>query len=221
MTASIVIDLPSLQWGQMVPGVEAKTLWVDEASNRRAMLVRFAAGAALARHVHTGDEVQFVLEGSVGDDYGTVTAGNLGYRPPGCTHTVRTETGGTALAIVSGGVKPVQDGTEGGPPSLVVVAADQPEVEGIPGVMQRTLWADEASGRRAVLSRFSPGAQIPRHRHDGDELIYVVDGALEDESGPVTAGNAGFRPDGCTHTVTSPSGATVFALVRGGIAPLG
>jgi anti-sigma factor ChrR (cupin superfamily) len=220
MTASTVIDLPSLSRGQMLPGVEAKTVWVDEASNRRALIVRFAAGAALTRHVHTGDEVLFVLEGSVSDEHGTVQAGNLGYRPPGCTHTVRSETGATSLAIVSGGVKPVEDGATGGPPSQVVVVADQPEVEGLPGVFQRTLWVDEESGRRAMLSRFAPGAQIPRHRHDGDELIYVVDGTLEDESGPVTAGNAGFRPDGCTHTVTSPSGATVFALVRGGIAPI-
>lgn len=215
----MVIDVGAAPWQSLLAGVDAKTVWVDDASHRRALVVRFGPGAALPRHVHDGDEVLYVLEGAVSDDHGTVEAGNVGYRPPGCTHTVRSEGGALSLAVISGGIDPVADGTTGGPPSQVVLVAEQPEVEVRPGVFQRALWADEASGRRAVLARIEPGAQIPRHRHDGDELIYVLDGTVSDETGSVTAGNAGFRPDGCVHTVTSPGGATVFAVLRGGTEP--
>ena len=37
--------------------------------------------------------------------------------------------------------------------------------------------------RRALLARFEPGAVLARHRHVGDELIFMVEGANADESG--------------------------------------
>src|SRR5438445_11142149 len=69
------------------------------------------------------------------------------------------------------------------------------------------------------MTRFAPGAQLPLHRHVGDELIFVIEGALSDESGTVTAGNVGYRPDGCVHTVTTKNGATVLAVLTGDIEP--
>lgn len=220
MSTTVIVDVEAAAWAPMLPGVAAKTVWVDEASNRRALLIRFDAGAALSRHVHNGDEVLYVLDGTVSDDHGTVTAGNVGYRPPGCTHTVRTETGATVFAVVSGGVAPVGEGVRGGPPSQVHTVADHPEVEALPGVFLRTVWADGATDRKALVVRFTPGSALQPHRHVGDELIYVLDGTVADEAGQVTAGNAAFRPDGCEHVVRSEGGATVFALVRGGVEPL-
>jgi anti-sigma factor ChrR (cupin superfamily) len=216
----MVIDVAATPWQRLLDGVQAKTLWVDEATNRRALIVQFSPGAALARHVHDGDEVLFVLDGAVSDDHGTVEAGNAGYRPPGCTHTVRSAAGGTSLALISGGINPVQDEVTGGPPSQVIAVADRAEVEVRPGIFQRLLWEDRASNRQAMLVRYGPGATIPRHRHDGDELIYVLEGTVDDDHGSVTAGNVGFRPDGCVHQVSAPGGARVFALVRGGIDPV-
>ena len=71
-----------------------------------------------------------------------------------------------------------------------------------------------------MLIRFEPGAQIPLHRHAGDELIYVVEGAVSDESGTVTAGNMGYRPNGCVHSVITKNGATVLAYVWGRTEPV-
>src|SRR5271163_3289176 len=91
--------------------------------------------------------------------------------------------------------------------------------ETVPGLRQKALWSDAATARRAVLSRFEPGASLPLHRHTGDEILYVIEGAIADETGTVSAGNMSYRPHGCVHNVSSKNGATVLAVVTGGIEP--
>jgi quercetin dioxygenase-like cupin family protein len=51
---------------------------------------------------------------------------------------------------------------------------------------------------------FAPGASFPRHRHPGEEIIYVIKGTIEyemDGSPPVTlkAGDVLFVPYGVVH----------------------
>src|ERR1700756_1122210 len=95
--------------------------------------------------------------------------------------------------------------------------------ETLAGIRQKALWADPTTERRAMLtpfapgggamrSRFEPGASLPTHRHTGDEILYVVEGAIADESGTVSAGNMSYRPNGCVHNVSSKNGATVLAV---------
>ena len=38
----------------------------------------------------------------------------------------------------------------------------------------------EDGERRTVLMRYAPGAVIPRHRHVGDEQIFVLEGSVSD-----------------------------------------
>ena len=57
-----------------------------------------------------------------------------------------------------------------------------------------------------VLVEFAPGATFPRHAHPGEEIVYVVEGALEyqlDGKPPVTlkAGEVLFIPHGGVHAV--------------------
>lgn len=103
------------------------------------------------------------------------------------------------------------------PRSLYVAAADRPWVERRPGVHWKVLW-DEGD-RKAVLMRYDPGATIPRHRHLGDEQIFVLDGSVSDDTGTCTRGNYARRPPGCVHTVTSREGALVLAIMTGGTEP--
>ena len=147
-----------------------------------------------------------------------MTAGNVGYRPDGCVHTVSTQNGATVVAIITGGVEP-RSQAGGGPASQVIVLSDLPWIEVRPGVRQKRIWEDKAGERRAVLARFEPGATLARHRHVGDELIFVIEGANADESGPVTAGNMNYRPNGCVHTVTTRNGATVLGVLWGRTEP--
>ena len=216
---SQIISISDLAWQERQPGVRAKSLWADPATKRQAVLSRIEAGAKLPLHRHAGDELLFVVEGSLSDDFGTVTAGNMGYRPNGCVHTVSTANGATVLAIITGGVEPLSQ-RESGPASQIFTLCDLPWIDARPGVRQKRVWEDKASERRAILTRMEPGATLPRHRHVGDELIFIIEGANADESGPVTTGNMNYRPDGCVHTVTTKNGATLLAVVWGRTEPV-
>jgi anti-sigma factor ChrR (cupin superfamily) len=216
---SEIIAVSNLPWQERQPGVRMKSIWEHPETKRRAVMTRIEPDAKLSLHRHVGDELVFVIEGAIADEFGTVTAGNMGYRPNGCAHTVSTRNGATLLAILTGGVEPA---TERGsaPPSQIVTVSDLPWIETRPGVRQKKIWEDTATERRAILARFEPGATLPRHRHVGDELIFIIEGANADESGAVTTGNMNYRPNGCVHTVTTQNGATVLAVVWGRTEPV-
>ena len=103
------------------------------------------------------------------------------------------------------------------PTSLYVTVSEQSWQERRPGVHWKVLWTE--GERQAVLVRYAPGAVIPRHRHRGDEQIFVLEGSVSDDSGTCTSGNYARRPPGCIHTVTSHDGALVLALMSGGTEP--
>ena len=216
---SEIISVGDLQWQERQPGVRMKNLWAHPETRRRAVMTRIEPGAQLPRHRHVGDELLYVIEGAISDEFGTVTAGNMGYRPNGCVHTVSSKNGVTVLAIVTGGIEPASE-IGSAPPSQIFTLSELPWVDVRPGVRQKRIWEDNASERRAILARFEPGATLSPHRHVGDELIFIIEGANADESGIVTAGNMNYRPNGCVHSVTTKNGATVFAVVWGRTEPV-
>ena len=216
---SRIIPVSDLPWEDRQPGVKRKSLWEDPATQRRAIINRIEPSARFARHRHVGDELVFVIEGAISDEFGTITAGNMGYRPHGCVHSLSTKHGVTALFIITGRTEPATErGTA--PPSEIIALHELPWVERGPGVRQKQIWEDTASERRALLARFEPGTTLPPHRHVGDELIFVIEGANADESGAVTTGNMNYRPNGCVHSVTTQNGATVLAVVWGRTEPV-
>ena len=97
---TLYVNAAAVPWIERHPGVFWKILW--EEGDRKAILMRYEAGAAIPRHRHVGDEQIYVLEGSVADDTGVCTAGNYARRPPGCVHAVRSEGGALVLAVTSG-----------------------------------------------------------------------------------------------------------------------
>jgi len=216
---SRIIVVGEQAWEEFRPGISVKVLWQDPATKRRAQMARFAPGAALPVHRHVGDELIFVIEGAVSDESGTVTAGNMSYRPDGCVHTVTSKHGATVLAVLTGDIEPTtQRGNA--PPSRIFTLSELPWIEARPGVRQKRIWEDKATERRALLARFEPGATLPPHRHVGDELIFLVEGANADEAGVVATGQMNYRPNGCVHTVTTQNGATVLAIVWGRTEPV-
>lgn len=74
----------------------------------------------------------------------------------------------------------------------------------VPGVTWRKapVGAPRA-GATAILARVEPGASFPRHKHLGDELTLVVQGAILDEHGRIDAGRVTARRDGSEHTITA------------------
>jgi anti-sigma factor ChrR (cupin superfamily) len=80
-----------------------------------------------------------------------------------------------------------------------------------PGVEIHHLWG-EPPGESAALLRYAPGAKIARHRHEGDEHVYVLRGAQRDERGLHEAGAHVLNPPGSVHTVESPAGCLVLVV---------
>ena len=95
-----------------------------------------------------------------------------------------------------------------------------PWVERRPGIFWKTLWEDADGRHKAVLMRYSAGSVVPRHRHIGDEQIWVIEGAIADDTGVCAAGSYARRPPGCVHTVESVNGALVFAVISGPTEPV-
>jgi len=216
---SKIIAVSDVAWQELKPGISFKVLWQDQQTKRRVQMTRFAPGAQLSQHRHVGDEIIFVIEGAVSDESGTVSAGNVGYRPNGCVHTVTTRNGATVLAVLTGDIEPATD-RGNVPRSEIVTVSDLPWIDARPGVRQKRIWEDKATERRALLARFEPGATLPAHRHVGDEVIFLLEGANADEAGVVETGNLNYRPNGCVHTVTTQNGATVLAVVWGRTEPV-
>jgi anti-sigma factor ChrR (cupin superfamily) len=217
-TASRIIEVSQVAWEKMLPGILAKPLWADAATKRRAQLTRFEPGSKLNTHRHDGDEILYVIEGAISDEFGTVTAGNIGYRPNGCVHSVTSANGATVFALITGEVAAAKEG-ESGPASKVIKLNEIAWIDALPGIKQKPIFSDKETHRRAILARFEAGAKLPKHRHVGDEIVFVLEGSNADESGELVAGNMNYRPNGCTHTVSSTNGATALAFVTGTVEP--
>src|SRR3989442_1467076 len=109
------------------------------------------------------------------------------------------------------------------PMSRIISISDLPWEERQAGVKRKLLWEDPATQRRAMMfsmNRSEPSAQRLPHRHLGDELVFLIEGANADESGVVATGNMNYRPNGCVHSVTTQHGATVLAVVWGRTEPV-
>jgi anti-sigma factor ChrR (cupin superfamily) len=80
-----------------------------------------------------------------------------------------------------------------------------------PGVEVKILYAD-STGRQTTLTRLTPGARLPEHRHQGVEQSYVLEGTLVDDDGACTAGNFVHRRSGSVHHAWSPDGCIVLGI---------
>ena len=98
--ASRYVDVGSLPWKPTpCPGIDMKVLLEDKDTGLLTALFRWRAGAELALHEHVEVEQTFVLEGSLVDEEGEVTAGNYVWRPKGNRHIARSPHGALVLSI--------------------------------------------------------------------------------------------------------------------------
>ena len=66
--------------------------WIRQGEPGVALL-RYAPGARIPRHLHTGLETIFVLYGSQSDESGTYVAGSVVLNPEGSVHSVWSDEG--------------------------------------------------------------------------------------------------------------------------------
>ena len=74
--------------------------------------------------------------------------------------------------------------------SKLISVATTPWQDFMPGVRSKPLWADEEQQGVVMLDRLDAGVSLDPHRHAGDELVYVIEGAMADEAGTLTDGVA-------------------------------
>lgn len=97
---SHLVNVNGMPWAPgPFPGVEIKVLFNDPASGMSTVMVKMAPGAKIPLHQHTGIEQAFVLEGSIVDHEGEVTAGNYTWRDAGSTHVNTAPNGAVVLGF--------------------------------------------------------------------------------------------------------------------------
>lgn len=99
-------DFDSLDWQSYAAdqrqGVDIVRLYDtrDETpAGPAAALLRYHPGAEVARHIHPGYELIFVLQGELVNDSGIHPAGTLEICPPGSQHALGTKTGCIFLVV--------------------------------------------------------------------------------------------------------------------------
>ena len=98
--ASRYVDVGRLPWKPSpCPGIEMKVLLEDKDTGLLTALFRWQPGSELTLHEHVEVEQTFVLEGSLVDDEGEVTAGNYVWRPKGNRHVAKSPNGALVLSV--------------------------------------------------------------------------------------------------------------------------
>lgn len=95
-------------WCEVTLGIRAKRLFVDPTNGQITALYRFAPGAELGSHRHSGHEQCYVLEGDFdinGEHFGP---GDFHCATPQSIHsTVRTKHGALVLIVSPAGYEPI------------------------------------------------------------------------------------------------------------------
>ena len=97
--SSIPQRLDEFEWKPLGPGVEFSPLHQDAAGQTKLALLRYAPGAAVPEHLHTGMEYIQILAGSQQDERGVYQAGTLLVSFPGTRHSVASPEGCVVLAV--------------------------------------------------------------------------------------------------------------------------
>lgn len=98
--ASRFLNVDELPWKEtQVPGIDMKILMQDKENGLLTALFRWQPGTELPLHEHVEVEQTFVLEGSIVDEEGEVSAGNYVWRPRGNRHIARAPNGALVLSF--------------------------------------------------------------------------------------------------------------------------
>jgi len=85
-------------WKDFRPGVMMMPIY-SGAEGQSSALLKYAPGAQVPPHVHTGYEHILILSGTQSDERGTYQAGTLIINPPGHVHSVHSA-GGCIILVV-------------------------------------------------------------------------------------------------------------------------
>jgi anti-sigma factor ChrR (cupin superfamily) len=92
-------DFSSYDWEPFHEGVEIARIYGDGGNGPAAALLRYAPGAHVPPHDHTGLEHIVVLTGSQRDERGSYRAGSVLIHTEGTGHSVASDDGCVVLAL--------------------------------------------------------------------------------------------------------------------------
>jgi quercetin dioxygenase-like cupin family protein len=94
------VEVNSLPWiPTRYKGIDMKILLEDKETGMITALFRWQPNSKLPLHEHTEIEQTYVLEGSIEDEAGEVTAGNYVWRLAGSRHEARSRNGALILSF--------------------------------------------------------------------------------------------------------------------------
>ncbi len=97
---SRLVEVEKLPWTPTGhKGIDIKILMKDDTTGLMTALFRWEPGSVLPDHQHTEIEQSFILEGSLVDEDGEVTAGNFVWRPAGSRHVAKAPKGALILGF--------------------------------------------------------------------------------------------------------------------------
>jgi anti-sigma factor ChrR (cupin superfamily) len=91
--------LHEFAWLPLSVGVEICPLLKDADGHTKLALLRYAAGASVPEHMHTGMEYIQILAGAQHDEHGAYAVNTLLVSRPGTRHQIASPEGCVALAI--------------------------------------------------------------------------------------------------------------------------
>jgi putative transcriptional regulator len=92
--------IDALPWRQVTRGVHEAALPLAGPGSERATLLRIAAGRAIPRHTHRGNEMTLVLDGDFADEGGRYGRGDLSITDPTIEHQPVAGRGRDCLCLV-------------------------------------------------------------------------------------------------------------------------
>jgi len=167
-------------------------------------IVRYDSNSAFPPHDHPDGEEILVLDGVFSDEHGDYPAGTFLLNPTGFRHAPRSADG--CVLFVKLCQYPGRDRPQ------VTIDSNQAawQSHGIDGVEVLPLYSGAGYPETIRLVQIQPGVRFPKHSHPGGEEVFVMDGALQDESGRHEKGAWLRFPHGSSHEPFSDEGALLY-----------
>jgi hypothetical protein len=211
MSRRVMIDTGAMAWS---PSPSA-TVWRKRLhlvgppeSGQVTSIVRYVPGATFPPHDHPEGEEIFVLDGIFSDEHGDWPTGAYLLNPEGFRHAPFSKDGCVIF------VKLRQHANRQGGPARQHVALRTNEMPWLAGpergIEKKELYSNAKYSDVTLLERWAPGAGPISRAYPGGAEIFVLAGALFDESGNYEKHNWLRLPAGATHRLNSPAGCELY-----------
>ena len=205
----VVVRPADYQWVESpMPGVERMMFdRIGEEVARATSLVRYAPNSKFSKHLHSGGEEFFVLEGEFADEHQTFPAGSYVRNPIGTSHSPHVGEQGCVIFVKLQQFEPDDQ-------SQFVI--DTTTAEFVPGLVPglTVLSLHQYEREQVALVRWAPHTEFNEHTHWGGEEVLVLEGKFIDEHGEYTPGTWIRSPHQSRHRpYTAEEGALIYVKV--------